>query len=202
MHSEVSLIVRLGTVLLVMVGVVAAGVLAVSAGVIRLPFLHHGGQRAQTTTLAAQHTAANRQWASAFCTNLMDWKNAIKRDGTSLNPSLGPLARIKDATGATTQMLDELDKLGLPPAEQTAQSRGEADHLRSVLRSQASKLQTDANRVASGNLAAIGALATDLNNAKAMDSEISDELQRVVSVDLGLSMAQTRTCRHLVGIPI
>ena len=194
--------VRLGTVLLVMVGVVAAGVVAVSAGIVRLPLLHHSGQRSQTTTLAAQHTAANRQWASAFCTNLMEWKNAIKRDGTSLDPSLGPVARIKDASAATTQMLGELDKLGLPPAGQAPQSRTEANHLRSVLRSRARKLQADANSVASGNLVAIGTLVTDLNNDKAMGTEIGNELQRVVSVDLGLSLAETSTCRQLVGIPI
>ena len=195
------MIVRLGTVLLVMVGVVAAGVIAVSAGVVRLPLLHHS-QRSQTTTLAAQHTAANREWASAFCTNLVDWKNAIKRDGTSLNPSLGPIARIKDATAATAHMLGKLDKLGLPPAGQTAQSRAEANHLRSVLRSRARRLQADANNVASGNLAAIGSLVTDLNNDRAMSTEIGNELRRVVSVDLGLSLAETSTCRQLVGIPI
>jgi len=202
MHSEASLIIRLGTVLLVMVGVVAAGVLAVSAGVIRLPFLHHSGQSTQTTTLAAQRTAANRQWASAFCTNLMDWKDAIERDGTSLNPGLRPVARIKDATAATTQMLGTLDKLGLPPAGQSAQGRAEANHLRSVLQSRARKLQADAHSVASGNLAAIGSLVSDLNDDKAMGTEISHELQRVVSVDLGLSLAETSACRHLVGIPI
>jgi hypothetical protein len=202
MHNEASLIVRLATVLLVMVGVVATGVVAVSAGVIRLPLLHHSGQRTQTTTLAAQRSAANREWASAFCTNVMDWKKAIERDGTSLNPSLGPVARIKDATAATTRMLGKLDKLGLPPAGGTPQSRAEANHLRSVLRSRARKLQADANSVAGGNLAAIGSLVTDLNNDKAMSTEISSELQRVVSVDLGLSLAQTSTCRHLVGIPI
>ena len=196
------MIVRLGTVLLVMVGVVAAGVVAVSTGIVRLPFVHHSGQRSQTTTLAAQHTAANHQWASTFCTNLMEWKNAIKRDGTSLDPSLGPVARIKDASAATTQMLGELDKLGLPPSGQTPQGRAEANHLRSVLRSRARKLQADANSVASGNLAAIGTLVTDLNNDQAMGTEIGNELQRVVSVDLGLSLAETSTCRQLVGIPI
>ena len=129
------MIVRLGTVLLVMVGVVAAGVVAVSAGIVRLPLLHHSGQRSQTTTLAAQHTAANHQWASAFCTNLTEWKNAIKRDGTSLDPSLGPIARIKDATAATTQMLGRLDKLGLPPGgpDPAKPRRGKSPPLRAAI---------------------------------------------------------------------
>ena len=202
MHGEASLIGRFGTVLLVMVGVVAAGVVAVSAGVVKLPLLHHDGQPSQTTTLVAQHTAANRQWAAAFCTNLMDWKKQLQRDGTSLNPTVGPVERIKDATAATTQMLGKLRNVGLPPAGRSGQARAEADHLRSMLQTRARKLQADANSVASGNLAAIGTLVTDLNRDKAMGMGISHELQRVVSVDLGLSLAETGACRQLVGIPI
>ena len=99
-------------------------------------------------------------------------------------------------------MLGFFDKLGLPPSGQTPQGRAEANHLRSVLRSRARKLQADANSVASGNVAAIGTLVTDLNNDQAMGTEIGNELQRVVSVDLGLSLAETSTCRQLVGIPI
>jgi hypothetical protein len=200
MQNEASLIVRLGTVLLVMASVVGAGVAAVSTGAVKLPSFHHSSS--QTTTVAAQRTAANRQWASAFCTNLMDWTKQIQRDGTSLNPTLGPVARIKDATAATTRLLGQLDRLGFPPGGQSPQARAEADHLRSVLRSRARQLQTDAASVASGNLAAIGSLVTDLNNDKALGTEISDELQRVVSVDLGLSLAETGVCRQLVGIPI
>jgi hypothetical protein len=200
MNGEGSLLVRLGTVVLVMASVIAAAVAAVSTGIIKLPSFHHTSS--QTTTLAAQHTAANRQWASAFCTNLLDWKNQIQHDGTSLDLTVGPVARIKDATAATARMLGKLNQLGLPPAGQSAQARAEADHLRSVLQSRALKLKSDAASVASGDLAAIGALITDLNNDKSMGTEISSELQRVVSVDLGLSLAETGACRHLVGIPV
>jgi hypothetical protein len=200
MRSEGSLIVRLGTVLLVMAGVVAAAAGAVSTGIVKLPSLHHASP--PTTTLAAQHTAANQQWASAFCTNLLDWKKQIAHDGTSLNPSVGPAQRIKDATAATTRMLRQLDQLGLPPAGQTAQTRAAANQLRSQLQSRASKLRTDAASVASGNLAAIGSLVTDLNNDRAMGTVLANEIQHVVSVDLGLSLAETSACRQLVGLPI
>jgi hypothetical protein len=202
MRSEGSLIVRLGTVVLVMVGVVAAGVLAVSTGAVELPGSHHGTRGSQTTTLAAQRTAANRQWASSLCTNLLGWKNEIERDGTSLSPSLSPVTRVKDAAAATARMLGRLDKLGLPPAGVRGQARAEANQLRSALKARARKLRADATSVASGNLAAIGTLVADLNNAEAMGTEISGELQRVVSVDLGLSLAETSACRQLVGIPI
>jgi hypothetical protein len=200
MRSEGSLIVRLGTVLLVMVGVVAAGVAAVSTGIVKLPSFQHASS--PTTTLAADRTAANRQWASAFCTNLLDWKTQIERDGTSLDPRLGPLARIKDATAATTRMLSKLNTLGLPPAGQSSQARAEANQLRTALQSRALKLKSDAASVASGNLAAIGTLVGELNDDKAMSTEVGNELQRVVSVDLGLSLAETGACRQLVGIPI
>ncbi len=202
MHGEGSLILRLGRVLLVMAGVAAAAVVALSTGVVKLPGLHHDTRGSQKASLAAQRTAVNRQWASAFCMNLLDWRNQIQRDGTSLNPSLGPVARIKDATAATTRMLGKLEKLGLPPAGQGSHARAEANHLRSAIQSRALKLQTDAASVASGNLAAIGTLVTDLGNDKAMGTEISNELQRVVSVDLGLSLAESGACRQLVGIPI
>lgn len=201
MHSEASLILRLGTVLLVMAGVVAAAVVAISSGAVKLPGLDHGTQR-PTATLAAQRTAANRQWASALCTNLLDWKKQIQRDGTSPSLGLGPVQRIKDATAATTRMLGKLNKLGLPPAGESRQARAAANHLRSALRSRALKLETDATSVASGDLAAIGTLVADLNRDKAMGTQISNELQRVVSVDLGLSLAETGACRQLVGIPI
>jgi hypothetical protein len=202
MHSEGSLIVRLGTVLLVMASVIAAAAAAISTGALKLPGLHHSTKGSQTTTLVAQHTAANRQWASALCTNLLDWKTQIQRDGTSLGLGLGPAARLKDAAAATKRMLSKLDQLGFPPAGQSSQARAEANHLRSVLGSRALKLETDATSVASGNLAAIGNLVADLNSDKAMRTAISNELQRVASVDLGLSLAETGACRQLVGIPI
>jgi hypothetical protein len=202
MHGEGSLIVRLGTVLLVMATVVAAAVAALSTGVLKLPLLHHNSDRSQPVALAAQRTAGNQQWASAFCTNLLDWKKQIQRDGTSLDLGLGPAARIKDATAATTRMLRKLDQLGLPPAGQNGQSRAAAKHLRSDLQARALKLETDAASIASGDLAAIGNLLTDVKSDKAIGTQISNELQRVVSGEEGLSLAETSACRQLVGIPI
>jgi hypothetical protein len=201
MHGEASLFTRLGTVLLVMAGIAAAVGAALSTGAIRLPSLFHS-QRSVSTSLAAERTAANRQWASALCTNLLGWKNQIERDGTSLDLGFGPMARIKDATTATTRMLSNLEKLGLPPAGQTAQVRAETNQLRSAVASRALKLETDAASVASGNLGAIGTLVTDLEQDRSMGTAINNQLRRVVSVDLGLSLAETRTCRQLVGIPV
>jgi hypothetical protein len=201
MHSEASLIVRLGTVLLVMAGVAAAAVAAISTGVIRLPGTHPGTQSSRVTP-AADRSAANRQWASALCTNLLAWKQELQRDGTSLDLGFGPVARVKDAAAATTRMLGNLNLLGLPPAVQTGPARTEANRLRSELASRALDLERAATSAAGGNLAAIGTLVTDLKNDRAMGTEMSDELRRVVSVDLGLSLAETGSCRRLVGIPI
>lgn len=206
MHREVSLLTRLGTVLLIMGAVVAGLGIAVSTGAVKLPRLHPSDQSADASAAAehtaAEHTAADRQWASALCTNLLGWKNEIKRDGTSLNLGLGPVARIKDAAAATTRMLDGLNKLGPPPAAQSAQARAEADELRAQISSRALNLEHDATSVASGNLAAIGALVADVGNAKSMGTEIGSQLQHVVSADLGLSLAETGACRQLVGIPV
>jgi hypothetical protein len=201
MHSEASLFTRLGTVLLVMAGIAAAVGAALSTGAIRLPNLSQS-HRSVSTSLAADRTAANREWASALCTNLLGWKNQIERDGTSLDLGFGPMARIKDATAATTRMLSNLEKLGLPPAGQTAQAQAEANGLRSAIASRALRLETDATNVASGNLGGIPALVTDLEQDRSMGTVISNQLRHVVSVDLGLSLAETRTCRQLVGIPV
>ncbi|MBV9417259.1 MAG: hypothetical protein JO363_19895 [Solirubrobacterales bacterium] len=194
-------LIRLVRVLLTMGAVVTAAALAVSTGVVKLPFAHHSSQSSSRTTLAAQRTAANQQWASVFCTHLLAWKNEIQRDGTSIDPGLGPVARVNDAIAATTRALGQLDKLGLPPG-QTAGARAEMMQLRTEIESRARKLQGDAGSIAGGNLGAIAALLGDLQSDGAIGTQIGSELQRVVSVDLGLSMAETRACRALLGIPI
>lgn len=199
---ETPVLIRLVRVLLAMGAVVAAAVLTVSTGVVKLPFAHHSSQSSPQTTLVAQRTAAtNQQWASAFCTNLLAWKNEIQRDGTSVNFGIGPAARIKDAVAATTRALGQLEKLGLPPG-QTAAARAAAQRLRSEIESRARKLQGDARSIAGGNLGAITTLLGDLQSDQAIGTQIGNELQRVVSVNLGLSIAETRSCRQLVGIPI
>jgi len=176
-------------------------VLAFASGTVRLPWAKSHSQTAQAS-LAAQRTAANRQWASATCTNVLDWKNEIERDGTSLDLGLGPSARLRDAIAATNRMLNELDKLGLPPAAQTAPARAEIERLRSDIESRVHNLKSAVDSVDNGNLAAIGTLVSDLENDKGAGTQIAGELGHLVSVDLGISLAETRACRQLVGIPI
>jgi hypothetical protein len=129
-------------------------------------------------------------------------RSEIQRDATSLNLSFGPLARIQDAITATARMSNEVHKLGLPPAAQTARTRVEIDQLRSDIDSRVHNIEGAAGRVASGNLAAIGGLLSDLENDTVVGTQIVNELRHVVSVDLGLSLVETSACRHLVGIPI
>ena len=202
---EISLGTRLGRVLLIMGGITAAVLVAVSAGAITLPGAQDSTQGAQTSaqaSLAASRMAANQQWASTTCTNLLEWKNEIQRDATSLNLGFGALARIQDAIAATTRMSNEINKLGLPPAAQTAQARAEIDQLRSDIESRVHNIADAAGSVASGNLAAIGALLSDLENDTAAGTRIVTELRHVLSVDLGLSLVESRACRQLIGIPI
>jgi hypothetical protein len=202
---EVSVGRRVFRVFLIMAGIVAAVLVPVSTGAITLPWTKHSTRSDQASaqaSLAAERTAANQQWASAMCTNILDWKTEIQRDATSLNLGFGAPARILDAIATTTRTLNELNKLGLPPAAQTAQARAEADQLRSEIESRVKNLRDAAGSVASGNLAAVGTLLSDLENDKAVGTQIVNELRHVVSVDLGLSLVETRACRQLVGIPI
>jgi hypothetical protein len=196
---------RLARVMLVVAGVVAIVTIAFSSGAVTIPGLFGGSRKTQASdqaTLAAQRTAADKQWASATCTSILDWKNEIQRDGTSLNLSLGPTTRIHDAISATTRLLSQLDTLGLPPSAQTGRTQAELNQLRAEITSRLTSLKGAAGSVAGGNLAAIGTLVDDLESDKVLGSQIGGELQHVVSVDLGISAAETRSCRQLVGIPI
>ncbi len=190
--------------LLVMASIVGAVTVAISTGAVKVPGLSGGSRKTQPSeqaALAAQRTAAEEQWASATCTSILAWKNEIQRDGTSLNLGLGPSARVHDAIAASTRLLSELDKLGLPPGA-SPQARAELAQLRADIASRLSSLEGAAGSVAGGNLAAIGTLLGDLESDKVLPGQIAGELQHVVSVDLGLSVAETRACRQLVGIPI
>lgn len=196
---------RLARVLLVMGGVIAAVTVAISSGAVKIPGLSGGSQNAQASdqpTLAAQRTAADKQWASATCTSILNWKNEIQHDGTSLNLGFGPGARIKDAIGATTRLVSQLDKLGVPPGGQTSQAQAELNQLRSNITSHLRELEGTATSISGGNLAAIGTLVTDLQDDKVLGTQVARELRHVVTVDLGLSLVETRACRQLVGIPI
>lgn len=196
---------RLARVLLVMGGVIAAVTVAISSGAVKIPGLSGRSQNAQASdqpTLAAQRTAADKQWASATCTSILNWKNEIQHDGTSLNLGFGPGARIKDAIGATTRLVSQLDKLGVPPGGQTSQAQAELNQLRSNITSHLRELEGTATSISGGNLAAIGTLVTDLQNDKVLGTQVARELRHVVTVDLGLSLVETRACRQLAGIPI
>jgi len=203
--DEVAILWRLGRVVLVMGCVVAAIVLAVSNSGIHLPWQGDNSKTtpaADQTALAAQQSAADKRWASSACTSVLDWKQEINRDETSVDLGFGPVARVKDAIGATSNMLDALDKLGLPPGAQGARARADLTQLRSDLESQLRDIEGTASSVAGGNLLAIGKLVRELENEKALGPQIAAELRGVVSVDLGLSLVETRACRELVGSPV
>lgn len=190
--------------LVVMASIVGAVTVAISTGAINVPGRSGGSRKTQPSeqaALAAQRTAAEEQWASSTCTSVLAWKNEIQRDGTSLNLGLGPSARVHDAIAASTRLLSELDKLGLPPGA-SPEARTELNQLRADIAARLSSLEGAAGSVANGNLAAIGTLLGDLESDKVLPGQIISELQHVVSVDLGLSVAETRACRQLVGIPI
>ena len=203
-RRELSLGKRRGRALLVIGGVAAVVVAVVSTGAVTLPGAHDSQkpQTAARAALAATQMAADQRWASATCTNFLNWKNEIHHDATSLSLGFGPVARIKDAIAATTRMSNEVGRSGLPPAAQTGQARAEIDQLRSDIESRVHSIEGTAGSVASGNPAAIGALLSDLGNATVMATPIVNELRHVVSVDLGLSLVETRACRQLVGSPI
>jgi hypothetical protein len=67
-------------------GIAGAVLAAVRTGAITPPEGQNSTQGAQTSgqvSRAAERTAADKQWASATCTNTLTWKNEIQRDETS-----------------------------------------------------------------------------------------------------------------------
>jgi hypothetical protein len=192
--------------LVLMMGGAAAGLLvAVAAALITLVGAAGGTPAAQATaqaSLAAQRATANRQWASSACTNILNWKDELHRDGTSLGLGLNPLTRVQDAIATTTRLLNRLDALGLPPSAQTPEGRAETAQLRADVEPRLRALESAAGSVAAGNLAAIGTLISDLGADSAVGTEVVTGLRHLLSVDLGLSLVETRACRQLVGIPV
>jgi hypothetical protein len=196
---------RLGRVLLIMGGITAAVLVAVSTNAITVPGSQDSTPSPDSNAqaaLAAKRMAVDQLWASATCTNILNWKNEIHHDATSLNLGFGPVARLHDAIAATTAMSNRFNKLGLPPTAHTAQAQAEIGQLRSDIESRVHNVEGAAGGGASGNLAAVGALLNDLEADTAVGTQIVEELRHVVSVDLGLSLVETRACRQLVGIPV
>lgn len=194
-----------GRVLLLVAGVAAALAVAVITGAVALPGAGDSKPSTQTSeqaSLASNESTANTRWASATCTNILVWKNAIQRDTKGLNLSFGSLGRIEDAVAATTRALNQIKKLGPPPAVRTAQARAEIQRFRADVAARVRKIQGDVHSVAGGNLAAIGTLVSDLRNAKVLGTAIGNELRHVVFADLGLSLAATPACQRLVGIAV
>jgi hypothetical protein len=196
--------VRLVRVILFMAGIAAVVVVAVASGALSLPRFGNSSHRQASSgaVLAAQQEAANRQWAAATCTNVLDWKNEIQRDGTSLDLGFGPSARIENAIAATGRLLNQLDKAGLPPAAQQPNARAQIEQLDSDIESRLRTIEGTASSAANGDVLAIGSLVSDLANDRIVGTRIASELRHVVSVNLELSLVETRACRQLVGIPI
>jgi len=181
-------------------GALAATVVALGTGAVKLP----GSDYAEASTQqapAARQMAANQQWASATCSTVVGWKNEIQLDLRGLTLGLGAIPRVQDAIGATTRMVNSIEKLGLPPALQRAQGRAQVDQLRSDVRSRVRGIESAASNVAGGNLGAIGTLLSDLGNAPSMEGQIVGQLRDVAS-ELGVSLASSPSCQQLVGLKL
>jgi hypothetical protein len=150
---------------------------------------------------AARQMAANQAWTSATCSTVVSWKNEIQRDLHGLTLSLGAITQIQDAIGATSRMVDSIEKSALPPALQGAQARAEIAQLRSDVQSQMHGIESAASGVASGNFTAIGTLLNSLGNVPTTARRIVGHVRDVAS-ELGVSLAASPSCRQLVGVKL
>jgi hypothetical protein len=195
-----SLVSRAVPVVFILGAFAAATAVALGTGAVKLP----GSGNATASTqqaAAARQMAANQQWASATCSTVVGWKNEIQHDLHGLTLSLGAIPRVQDAIGATTRMVDSIEKLGLPPALQDAQGRAQVDQLRSEVRSHVHGIESAASSAAAGNIGAIGTLLSGVGNAPSMQRQIVGHLRGVAS-ELGVSLASSPSCRQLIGLKL
>lgn len=193
-----SLLSRIVPVALILGALAAATAVALGAGAGSLSGT--GDAKASTDQAAVtKQMAANQRWASATCSAVVGWKDEVQRELHGLTLSLGAIPRVQAAIGATTHMLDSIEKLGVPPALQSAQGRGLVEQLRSDIQSRAQGVESAASSVAGGNVGAISTLLSDLANAPSIEAQIAGRLRDVAS-ELGVSMASSPACRQLVGL--
>ena len=191
---------RVLPVVFILGALAAAIAVALGTGGVTLPGRGNAKLSAQQAA-AARQMAANQQWASTTCSTVVGWKNEIQRDLRGLTLNLGTIPRVQDAIGATTRMVDSIEKLGLPPALQSAEGRVQVDRLRSDVQSRLHGIESAASSVAGGNLGAIGILLSDLRNVPSLESQVVGHLRDVAS-DLGVSAASSASCRQLVGLQL
>jgi hypothetical protein len=193
-----SFVSRIVPVVLILGALAAATAVALGAGAVNLPGT--GDAKVSTDQAAVtRQMAANQRWASATCSTVVGWKNEVQYDLHGLTLSLGAIPRVQAAIGATTRMVDSIEKLALPPALQSAQGRALVEQLRSDIQSGAHGVESAASSVASGNVGAIATLLSDLENARSIEAQIAGHLRDVAS-ELGVSMASSPACRQLIGL--
>lgn len=200
-HGAVWWVERIGLLAAI---VAVAGVVAARAGVVSLPGSGGGVAAAQARAVispAAQGTA-DRRWAASVCDTLLSYKQALTHDLTSLDLSFGPGARLGNALAATTHTLSALGQAGLPPGAEGAQAKAATDQLSAEVSSRVQQLRATATSLAGGDLGAAGRLVSELESDASLGTQLAGELRHRLSADLGLSLAETRSCRKLVGIPL
>jgi hypothetical protein len=195
-----SLLTRVVPVVFILGALAAAIAAALGTGAVEAPGSGNAKVSAQQAA-AARQMAANQQWASATCSTVLAWKNEIQGDMHGVTLSLSAIPRVQDAIGVTTRAMDSIEKLGLPPALQSAEGRAELDQLRAAVQSHLQGIESAAGSVAGGNLEAIGTLVSDLRNAPSMGRQVVGHLREVAS-ELGVSLASTPSCRQLVGLKL
>jgi hypothetical protein len=193
------LVSRVVSVVFILGALAAAIAVALGTGAVKLPGSANAKVSAQQA--AARQMAANQQWASATCSAVVGYKNEIQRDMHGLTFSLSAIPRVQDAIGATTRVMDSIEKLGLPPALQSAEGRAELDQLRADVQSHVQGIESAASSAADGNLAAISTLLNDLGNAPSIGGQIVGHLREAAS-ELGVSLASSPSCRQLVGLKL
>ncbi len=186
----------------------ATGIAAVAVlGVMLVTGYWSGGPNSVRTAYTSPSTTANteeadQQWADTACTSVLDWKNDLHNDATSVNLGFGPMARIDNAINSTQRLANELTTNGLPPTGRTAQARRQFAALGGELQTQLARVRSAAGQVESGNPLAALAAVENLKADSGLATDVVGTVRRLASVDLGLAVVETSACRRLAGSPV
>ena len=140
---------------------------------------------------------ANREWANAVCTSIGAWKKEVHSTYTNLNPGFTPSERLHQAIGATQALVTQLKTIGLPDTKQDMKAQEQFEKTAADLQKQLDQIEADAKKLASGNVAGATKLLGQLQAVTGSVVAALKELRQVVSADLAVALATTKSCRNL-----
>jgi len=159
------------------IAAIVVGVLAIVVAAVAMRLSDDDGQ------------PTTEEWAGSICSSLADWRQSINSladvGGQQLTPDL-LREKLDEASGATSQLADDLRAAGQPDLEAGDQLRDQLDSSTQQLESSFDALKTSADEAADAPadefLQKLAALASDF---AALQAAISQTVTTIENADVG-----------------